>query len=383
MAESASGAPLRITIVQGPFLPVPPLLGGAIEKAMAVLGREWARAGHEVTHLSRRYPGLPDAEENGGVRQRRLPSVDMPGSALAFRWHELRFCRAVRATLPTADVIVSNLVLLPLLPLPRRAGRLFPYLARHPKHQVGLYFQAAALLAASRAVATGVARVAPWMAGRTRVVRTPLADDVLIDDARGDGERRNDILFVGRLHPEKGIEVLIDAFRHLAPAHPGWRLRIVGPWRPEQGGGGDAYRDALLARAGDAAGRIAIEEPIFDPAALRRAYAGASLFVYPSIAERGEALPMAPLEAMACGTVPVVSALAVFDDYLRPGANGFAYDHRGADPAGALAAALAPAMAGAIDLGPMRHAARATAASFAPAPVAQAFERAFRGQPDG
>ena len=43
---------MKITILQGAFLPVPPLRG-AIEKAWQALGEAFVRAGHEVTHISR------------------------------------------------------------------------------------------------------------------------------------------------------------------------------------------------------------------------------------------------------------------------------------------------------------------------------------------
>jgi glycogen(starch) synthase len=36
------------------------------------------------------------------------------------------------------------------------------------------------------------------------------------------------LLFVGRLHPQKGVEVLLDAFARLAPAHPSVDLTIAG-----------------------------------------------------------------------------------------------------------------------------------------------------------
>ena len=35
-------------------------------------------------------------------------------------------------------------------------------------------------------------------------------------------------LYVGRLHPQKGVEVLLDAFARLAPTHPGVDLTIAG-----------------------------------------------------------------------------------------------------------------------------------------------------------
>ena len=47
------------------------------------------------------------------------------------------------------------------------------------------------------------------------------------------------------------------------------------------------------------------------------------------MAEKGEAMPVAPLEAMANGCVPLVSKLDCFRDYISDGTNGFVFDHRG------------------------------------------------------
>ncbi|MEL6195841.1 MAG: glycosyltransferase [Myxococcota bacterium] len=37
------------------------------------------------------------------------------------------------------------------------------------------------------------------------------------------------VLYLGRLHPKKGLDLLLDAWAHLANEFPDWRLRIVGP----------------------------------------------------------------------------------------------------------------------------------------------------------
>ena len=44
---------MKITIVLGAFFPVPPLLGGAVEKVWFALGPEFVRRGHEVVQISR------------------------------------------------------------------------------------------------------------------------------------------------------------------------------------------------------------------------------------------------------------------------------------------------------------------------------------------
>ena len=46
---------MKITILQGAFLPVPAIQGGAIEKAWEALGQAFAVAGHNVTHISKRH----------------------------------------------------------------------------------------------------------------------------------------------------------------------------------------------------------------------------------------------------------------------------------------------------------------------------------------
>ncbi|MDB5819362.1 MAG: hypothetical protein JWQ11_3002, partial [Rhizobacter sp.] len=46
-----------------------------------------------------------------------------------------------------------------------------------------------------------------------------------------------------------------------------------------------------------------------------------SVFVYPSTAAKGEASPLAPLEAMSQGCPAITSDLTCFSDYVRPGVN--------------------------------------------------------------
>ena len=103
-----------------------------------------------------------------------------------------------------------------------------------------------------------------------------------------------EILFLGRLHPIKGIDDLIAAWRRVAPAHANWRLRIAGP-------GDAAYVAAIKSLARDIPG-ITVDGPLYGPAKTQ-ALARASLFVLPS---HGENFAVAVAEALAHGT-PVVT----------------------------------------------------------------------------
>lgn len=165
-----------------------------------------------------------------------------------------------------------------------------------------------------------------------------------------------------------------DARRRLrerlhADALAGWSVRIIGPHSIEQGGDGDAYLAELRQLAAERAVRCEFAGPIFDEGALAAQYRRAAIFVYPSLAETGEALGLAPLEAMAAGCAAVVSGLQCFADYLKEGVTGLMFDHRARDPAADLATKLATLIAEPQSLRRLADAGRGAAADFAVAPI--------------
>lgn len=327
---------MRITLLQGAFLPVPPLRGGAIEKMWFRLGQEFAARGHEVTHVSRRCDGLPAREEIAGVRHLRVAGFDRPRTQTV---NQLRdFCYSLRALrhLPDADVIVTNTFWSPFL-LSRRHGAVYVDVQRMPRGQMRFYRRAARLRANSSAVAAAIAAEAPQVTDRVRVIPNPLAHVPEAPPAWATKTRT--VLFVGRLHAEKGLELLLQAWtRWQGTAPAGWTLRLVGPSRISEGGGGEAWVDDLRRRYPSRS--IVWSPPIFDERELYSVFEAATVFVYPSLAERGETFGSAVLEAMSAGCAPIVSNLACFRDFVVSGRNGLVFDHRAADPAAALAKAL-------------------------------------------
>lgn len=338
---------MKITIVMGFFLPVPALAGGATEKIWSRLAELMAEAGHDVTIVSRRWPGLPDREIVGRLTHLRIPG--MPHTASLARNLVLDFIWGLRVArrLPVADVIVCNTVSLPvyLRWVRPSAGRVAVVLGRMPKGQVRLYGGVDLILATSPTVAERALAENPRLAARTKVFPNP------IDWSRHAEASRQDpahspltIGYVGRVHPEKGLDLLLAAAAHLAtqrPDLPAWRLEIVGPWTIPQGGGGELYRDALLARHGPALGsRLVFTGPEFDAAKLARRYGHMDVFCYPSLADQGETFGISVAEAMAAGAAPVVSNLACFRGLVRDGQNGLVFDHNALDAAPRLASAL-------------------------------------------
>lgn len=381
-ATETGAAPLRVVIVQGAFLPVPPLSGGAVEKLWFELGLEFARRGLRVTHVSRAWPGLPARETRDGVEHRRVGGHAYTGQRLRDKLRDLVYSVRVLAALPPADVTVTNTFFLPVLLslLPRRHGALYLSVHRYPQGQMGLYRRADRLQCVSTAVADAVREQSPSVAARVKVVpnyvkswRDPDAVAAAWD------AREREVLFVGRVHPEKGVDLLLRAFASIEPARrDGWRVVVVGPHAQRQGGGGEDYRAALERLAADLGVAVDWVGPVFDPAALDAHYARARVMVYPTTAARGEAFPLAPLEAQSQGCPVVTSDLRCFADYIEPGRNGamFAIGHD--DPAPRLGAVLADLLADDDRLRAYSAAGLATAQRFTLARVADAFIDDFR-----
>jgi glycosyltransferase involved in cell wall biosynthesis len=322
---------MKINIVMGFFLPVPPVAGGAMEKAWFRLGREFVAAGHTVTLLSRCWPDFPLRERIDGVELIRVPGFNhtqrLVLNLLLDGFWGLRLLRH----LPAADITVCSTVSLPIH-LPRlrpRAGRVVVVLGRMPKGQIRFYRGAARLIATSEAVAARVAHECPALEPRTRVFPNPIDWDLHTRSAEQRGEPVT-IGFVGRLHPEKGLELLLRAAIRLATESglPRWRVVLRGPSDVRRGGGGETYVQRLQSEFGPRLGEhLSWEPPVFDEAILARCYGTLDIFCYPSLAAQGEGLSVAPLEAMAAGAVPVLSRLDCYRDMLREGVNGFTFDH--------------------------------------------------------
>jgi glycosyltransferase involved in cell wall biosynthesis len=337
-----SQRPLRITIVLGPFYPTPPAPTGAVQRLWYDLGVRFARKGHHVTVLAKRADGQAPEETVDGVRIVRRTAMRQGANVkldiLRDAWYSLRMA----ALMSPADILVTNAFWSPVLARlqGKRVGKTYVSVGRYPKGQMFLYRRADRIHVCTSAIREAVLAEIPDAEARTRVVPYPILTDVFVPPAPGrefSGPRT--LLYTGRVHPEKGVHLLVEAWARLRARHPDVRLKLVGPPSVADGAGGDDYVARLRTLAGPGDG-VEFVPAIYDRKALAACLQQAHLYCYPSLAEKGETFGIAPLEAMATGLPTVVSGLKCFTDFLTHGRNGLAFDHRDADPVARLAEAL-------------------------------------------
>ena len=155
----------------------------------------------------------------------------------------------------------------------------------------------------------------------------------LSETGRGDGRT---VLFLGRLHPIKGVDTLIDAWRLVQDDFPDWRLVIVGddvdPWR-----GSTGYMDVLRRRVETSgAARVRFTGELRGPAKWA-AYGAAALYVLPS---RSESFGVTVAEALAAG-VPAITTRRTPWREVEPRGAGWCVDTEPAPLAACLRRALA------------------------------------------
>lgn len=116
--------------------------------------------------------------------------------------------------------------------------------------------------------------------------------------AKVQAEDRPLVLFLGRLHFKKGLDLLIPAFAHIRAQTPDTLLAIVGP---DNDGYGAKVRTWVREHKLEDCVRF-VEH--LDGEAVREAYVDADVFVLPSYTEN---FGMTVAESLACGTPVVIS----------------------------------------------------------------------------
>lgn len=170
------------------------------------------------------------------------------------------------------------------------------------------------------------------------------------------------IAFMGRANYWKGIDTLVAAASTLLTRQPEVTIKVVGAGEPEA---------ATLARFDEAVRAQVIVVPRYDNARLPEVLADCQLLAYPS---RFDGFPLSPLEAMACGLVPVATDIGALRTYMRDGENGLLVQPGNPQ---ALSNALASLIADPARWRTLRRGALETAASYSWTELARRFEALY------
>lgn len=181
-------------------------------------------------------------------------------------------------------------------------------------------------------------------------------------------------MYAGRVHKEKGLDILFDAAGLLSRKGIKVKLKIIGTTDCAKGGGGEAFVKRLSAIAPNV--DVVWVDAIADAAALAQEMQAGDCFVYPSVADNGETFGVAPLEAMALGMSVVLSDLPCFGDFARPGENSLQF-RRGMDAAVRLAGEVEYLISSPREARRIAENAMRTAAEFSKEKIALQYLRSF------
>jgi len=319
---------MRILLINSEYPPI----GGGAGNASAYLAAELVTLDQDVTVLTARFSDLPKDTVENTVRVLRIRSLrrrqDRSGAIeqgvfmLSGIWNTLQLVRKWRPDIilaffgvPSGAVawIVKMLTGIPYL-VSLRGGDVpgfRPYDFANYHRMIGpflhhVWHRAGAVIANSQ----GLGALAHNFDDKVGVQVIPNG----VDNRRYQVSDNRDwefpqMLFVGRLVYQKGLDILIRALGELK--NYSWHLKLVGdgPHRPE-----------LESLARD----MGITEKItfmgwMEKADLIHEYNIANLFVLPS---RHEGMPNVILEAMACGLPVIATSIAGNEELVLDGETG-------------------------------------------------------------
>lgn len=350
---------MRIGFVSQPGHGVLPPLG-SLEIWSSEVARRLARRGHDVFIYASKAGDLRDVERSGVVYRlvdhdvdRRLSRVTRPLHRALPRNRPFFSSRAhplvywLRSAKSIADdglevVHISNYS--QALPFVRRAN---------PGAVLALHMQCEWLTQLARGAVRSRLAQADLVLGASAYITEKIGErfpeyrgrlDTLYNGVETNFEPKQDykahggvrLLHVGRISPEKGLHVLVEAFNELVERHQDLTLTFVGEESPipiqmavdlfadpEVQALRRYYDGSYLAQIHDRlserakqrvrfVGRVSYEET-------RSHYRGADVFVFPSIFE---AFPIPPIEAMAAGLPVVATTVGGTVESVQDGVTG-------------------------------------------------------------
>ncbi len=345
---------MRIALVSSGLVPVPPVRGGAVEEYVYQLSRHLRRFGVDAVVIDANYDDNKLVyEELNGAQIVRIPTAK---PFIGFKERiikEFLFGGAASRYISREgfDIIHANTAWAGFaLALHKSVGKLkcrgFVYTCHNPlwpenKVHIGEKIVrlvegytmklADIVIALNKTMYRALiekAKIDPRKmviipnGVDTEFFRPGLKDEQILD--RYGLEEQSYILFVGRVSPEKGVHILLLAFKQIVNDVPkNFKLVIVGPLTSAFNSTQISnYAKAMMNYAKEELGERVVFTGAIDRNSLRILYSNAYCFVLPSLAE---AFGMVLLEAMASGTPTIGSTAGGIPDIIIDGVNGLLF----------------------------------------------------------
>ncbi|HYF80780.1 MAG TPA: glycosyltransferase family 4 protein [Symbiobacteriaceae bacterium] len=338
---------MKVLMVVTEKLPVPPVRGGAIQTYVAAVAGQLGRS-HDLTIIGVTDPSLPDRETVSGVSYVRVPGGDLEtyldNVTEYLRTHTfdlIHIFNRPRAVLPIRAVATEARLVLSM------HNDMFETFKIDPEEAAAAIEQLERIVTVSDYVGRRVAQLYPQAADKLRTIYSGVDLKRFAWSSSGEAKSvRNSlrrklgldgkkvILFVGRLSPKKGADVLVRAMPLIARKHSDAALVLVGSkWYGEDKVSDYvAYVRALAARA-----PIPVVTTGYVPAdEVHQWFWAGDIFVCASLWE--EPLARVHYEAMAAGLPIITTNRGGNPEVVSGMGNGLVVD-RPEDPA-AMAAAI-------------------------------------------
>ncbi|RLQ93133.1 glycosyltransferase family 1 protein [Falsibacillus albus] len=327
---------MKILMICTEKLPVPPVLGGAIqtyiEGVLPILGKS-----HDITVLGISDPSLPNEETINGIKYVRIPGkifeIYQNGIVkylfsnnfdLIHIFNRPRLVLPVRNAAPLAKITLSM------------HNDMFNKDKIHPFEAKKALKEVSNISTVSNYVGNVIRTLYPEASSKIRTIYSgvdtnrflpgehPWMNDVRNRLRKENGlENKTVILFAGRLSKNKGVDKLIRALPQLSTKFPDLALVIVGSKWFSQNELTDyiAYIKAL-------ANKLSIpvvSTGFVSPSEIQKWFAASDLFVCTS--QWQEPLARVHYEAMAAGLPLVTTARGGNAEVIIPGKNGYVVEN--------------------------------------------------------
>jgi glycosyltransferase involved in cell wall biosynthesis len=311
-----------IAIVTGPFLSIPPTDSGAVESRWLKVAEELAQRDWQVRLLCKKSPSYQETTHLGKLSIIPIRGFCNTGIMSQYIKDFIYSFRSLAQT-HSCDIIISNTFWWPFLAktLKQIKAPLMVGVARMPKGQYRIYRGVECYLCVSESVRQKLIEEQPLLNKNSKVLPNPINPCFHLNTNHAKKSYFT-ILYTGRVHRDKGLDLLLKSFllcRDLCPNHD-LRLVIIGPHEVSKGGSGKPYLDQLQAIAKSSP--VQFISTITNKNELAKLYQSAQVFAYLS-QDPGETFGVSPLEAMACGAVPFISNKACFKEFITHLENGF------------------------------------------------------------